>query len=109
VKKEDNISKIEPEKKRIERFKNLKDKDIIYDDDSLPFSKEDLETGKVKLITNNAKIDLVNYFWLKEFFPENMDIHQQVNTIIELYREFYENTQKVINPKVSLKKRKEKV
>ncbi len=109
MKKQDKISAKKIEKSRIEKLKNLKDEDIQYDEDNLPFSDKDIKTGKLKLIENNAKIDLVNYFWLKDFFPEEMDIHQQVNTIIELYRDFYENTQKVINPKVSLKKKKEKV
>ncbi|RLD60079.1 MAG: hypothetical protein DRI95_16115 [Bacteroidetes bacterium] len=79
----------------------IADENILYDEDNLPITDEDIRSGKIKAIKNTAKIDMINYLWLIETMPGSMNISEKVNKIIELYREIYLNTQKAMNIKLS--------
>lgn len=84
----------------------IADENIVYDEDNLPITDEDIESGKIKDIKNTAKIDMINYLWLSDTMSGSMNISEKVNKIIELYREIYFNTQKAMNLKLSKTKSK---
>ena len=87
-------------------FEIIADENIAYDEDNLPITDKDIESGKIKFVENTAKIDMINYLWLADTMPENMTVSEKVNKIIELYREIYLNTQKAMSVKLSKTKNK---
>jgi len=87
-------------------FEIIADENIAYDEDNPPITDEDIKSGKIKFVENTAKIDMINYLWLSDTMPENMNVSEKVNKIIELYREIYLNTQKAMNIKLSKTKNK---
>ncbi len=87
-------------------FEIIADENIAYDEDNPPITDEDIKSGKIKFVENTAKIDMINYLWLSDTMPENMNVSEKVNKIIELYIEIYLNTQKAMNIKLSKTKNK---